>query len=66
LVAAVTLPEKGSLPGELQVSFRVPAGKRLSSLTVNGKEVRPAGLHEDAALFPTSGRRTFEVVAAMS
>lgn len=66
LVAAITLPEKGMLPEELQVSFRLPAGRQLSSLTVNGRPVKPAGLHSDAALFATSGERTFEVVAAMS
>jgi hypothetical protein len=66
LVASITLPEKGQRPDELQASFRVPDGKRLSSLSVNGKAVKAAGAHNDAALFPTSGQRTFEVVAAMS
>ncbi|MFZ0302851.1 MAG: Tat pathway signal protein [Terracidiphilus sp.] len=66
LVASVRLPEKGALPEELQVSFRLPTGRQLSSLTVNGRSVKPAGLHNDAALFPAVGERTFEVVAAMS
>jgi hypothetical protein len=66
LVASIKLSEKGAIPDELQASFRLPAGKRISSLSVNGKAAEPAGLHRDAALFPTSGKRTFEVVAATS
>ncbi|MFZ0663721.1 MAG: Tat pathway signal protein [Acidobacteriaceae bacterium] len=62
-VAAIALPEHGELPKQLQVSFRVPEGKTLASLAVNGKTVSPGGIHKDAALFDTRGERRFEVVA---
>lgn len=64
--ATITLPERGSLPKELQVSFRVPAGKTLTALSVNGKTVAPGGRRKDAAVFSTDGERRFEVVATVN
>jgi hypothetical protein len=66
LVATVVLPEKGEIPGELQVSFRAPAGQSIASLTVNGHPVAPGGRHRDAAVFPTRGERRFVVTATLS
>ena len=65
LAATITMPESNDLPKELQVTFRVPEGKALSALTVNGRAVTPQGRHKDAAIFPTEGTRKFEVVAAV-
>jgi hypothetical protein len=63
LVGTITLPERGELPSELHVSFRLPAGKTLNTLTANGRPVVPGGRWKDAAVFPTRGERKFEVVA---
>jgi hypothetical protein len=63
LVATVTLPERGEIPAQIQLSFRAPEGKKLASITANGKAVVPAGKHNDAALLETHGARRFEVVA---
>jgi len=65
LVATIALAERGELPRELQVSFRVPEGKSMASLTVNGKVIAPGGRKKDAALFTTQGERKFEVVATL-
>ena len=53
----------GGLPRALEVSFRLPDGKPLRRLTVNGREVEPAGRWKDRATFETRGERTFEVIA---
>ncbi len=66
LAATVVLPEKGEIPGELQVTFRVPAGQSLAGLTVNGRSVTPGGKHKDAAIFSTRGERRFVVTAKVS
>jgi hypothetical protein len=66
LVASVTLPERGALPETLEVSFRLPAGKSLSALTVNGQTVQPGGRNKDTAIISTRGQRKFEVTAVMS
>jgi hypothetical protein len=63
LVATITLPERGELPNELYVSFRLPSGKTLNALTANGRSVVPGGRLKDAAVFPTRGERKFEIVA---
>ena len=65
LAATIELPEKEQ-PKELQVSFRLPAGKSLGTLTVNGRAVAPAGRHHDAAIFAPGGQRRFEVIATIS
>lgn len=66
LVAAIALPVKGDIPGELHVSFRAPAGQSVQSLTVNGQAVAPGGKHKDAAVFSTRGERRFVVTASLS
>ena len=66
LLATIALPERGDLPKELQVSFRFPEGKKFTTLAVNGKPVSASGKSRDAAVFPTSGERKFEVVATFS
>jgi hypothetical protein len=65
LVATIALADRGELPRELQVSFRLPEGKSLVSLTANGKVIAPGGRRKDAALFATQGERRFEVVATI-
>ncbi|HEX4007805.1 MAG TPA: Tat pathway signal protein [Acidobacteriaceae bacterium] len=65
LTATITLPENGNLPRELQVTFRVPEGRSLQGLQVNGKSVAPGGRKSDSAIFPTAGERRFSVVATL-
>jgi len=66
LAATIALADAVRLPRELQVSFRLPEGKTLSGLTVNGAAIQPGGRHKDAAVFAVRGQRRFEVVATMS
>ncbi len=65
-VANIALPDHGELPKTLYVSFRLPSGDRLASLTVNGEAFAPGGRIKDAAHFSTNGKRKFEVVAVAS
>ena len=62
LAATITLPNSANLPKELHVSFRVPTGKKLTSVMANGKTVPLSGPHKDAAVVNTDGQRHFEVV----
>jgi len=66
LVATVGLPATGKLPKELYVTFRAPKGKRVTSVTVNGKAGRLGGTHGDAAVIAPGGARRFEVVAKLA
>lgn len=66
LVANVKFLESRSLPEKVQVSFRIPEGKSLTGLAVNGRTIPPGGRHKDIALFSPEGARSFEVVATMS
>ena len=66
LVATVVLPEQGKIPEELQVSFRVPADRSVTGLTVNGRSASLSGRHKDAAVFSTKGARRFVVAATLS
>ncbi len=66
MAASIALAEQGALPERLQVSFRLPAGKTLASLMVNGKAVPASGRHNDAAVFTTRGERKFAVMATVS
>ena len=66
LLAAVRLLEPRRLPDDVRVTFRVPEGKAVASLTVNGRTISPRGRHKDVALFSPEGVRNFEVVATMS
>jgi hypothetical protein len=66
LVATVGLPSTGKLPKELHVSFRAPRGKKVESVTVNGKAGRLGGTHSDAAVIVPNGTRHFEVVAKLA
>lgn len=64
--ATVTFLDSRRLPEKVQVSFRIPEGRALVSVAVNGKTIPPGGRHKDAALFSPDGARSFEVVATMS
>ncbi|MGA8109561.1 MAG: Tat pathway signal protein [Acidobacteriaceae bacterium] len=66
LAATIELPRSGPLPKELQVTFRIPQGRSLQGLTVNGHAVSPGGRTRDAAVFATADQRDFTVVATMS
>jgi hypothetical protein len=66
LVATITLPARGDLPKELHVSFRVPAGKRISTATVNGNPLALTGPQNEVAVVSTNGLRRFEVVAQLA
>jgi hypothetical protein len=54
------------MPKELHVSFRAPRGKKVASVTVNGKAGRLGGTHGDAAVIAPNGTRHFEVVAKLA
>lgn len=66
LMASIGLPRSGQLPKELQVTFRVPQGRFLQGLTVNGHAVSAGGRKNDATIFVTSGERNFTVVATLT
>lgn len=66
LVASIAIRGAAELPTHLQVSFRLPEGKKLAGLAVNGKPVSPEGRNKDAAFFATRGQRKFEVVARLA
>ncbi len=66
LVATIALPDQGELPKELQVTFRLPSGRSLVSLTTNGRVVSPGGRLKDAAIFATNGERRLKVIAVVS
>lgn len=66
LVATIELPRSGKLPPELQVTFRIPPGRSLQGLTVNGRAISPGGRNRDAAVFAPAGERTYTVVATMT
>jgi hypothetical protein len=66
LVAAIHFLETHRQPENLRVTFRLPEGKSLASMAVNGKPVAPGGRSKDAALIAPQGMRSFEVAAKMS
>lgn len=66
LVAEIQLPKTGTIPKEVQVTFRVPEGRSLQGLTVNGRAVAAGGGRKDAAVFATLDERTFAVTAQLS
>lgn len=66
MVAKIALPERGELPKEIEVSFRVPEGKTLASVTANGQAISPGGKEKDTAVVKTRGERKFEVVARLA
>jgi hypothetical protein len=66
LAATVSLPPAGRFPKELHVTFRAPAGKTITSVTVNGKAGTLGGTHGDAAVIAPNGSRHFEVIANLA
>jgi hypothetical protein len=66
LVATIDLPRQGKIPGELQVTFRVPAGRSIQGFTVNGRSIAPGGRNRDSAVISTEGERRFVVAAMLS
>jgi hypothetical protein len=62
-VAKVSLPDRGEQPRKLEVTFRLPAERKLVKLSVNGRAITPSGRWKDAAVFETLGEREFEVLA---
>jgi hypothetical protein len=66
LLATVSLHGTNASPSELQVKFRLPAGKSIQSITSNGKPVEVTGPHKDTAAIKTGGGKHFEVVASYS
>lgn len=63
LAATVSLHGKGALPKELHVAFRMPEGRKITGITVNGNPILPDGIHQETAIIATGGQRHFEVVA---
>jgi hypothetical protein len=66
LAATVSLPSSGRLPKNLHVTFRAPAGKTVSGVTVNGQSGTLGGAHRDTAVISPKGLRRFEVIAKLS
>jgi hypothetical protein len=63
LSANISLPATGPLPKELHVAFRVPNGKRLGSIAVNGKPGTLGAANRETVVITPEGQRRFEVVA---
>jgi hypothetical protein len=63
LVAAIALPERGDLPTELHVTFRVKQGRALRSSTVNGTPASFTGPHRNAVVVHPHGGRHVIVTA---
>jgi hypothetical protein len=61
-VAEVVFLEPGKLPKTVQVSFRLPEGRRLANLSVNGRPTDPGGPSRDTAIFESRHETRFEVV----
>ncbi|HKO20605.1 MAG TPA: hypothetical protein VJU82_17145 [Acidobacteriaceae bacterium] len=66
LAATVSLPQAGALPKELHVAFRVPRGRKISGVTVNGKPGSLRGAEGETAVIPPEGQRKFEVIAHLA
>jgi hypothetical protein len=66
ILANIVLPDQGELPKMLHVSFRVPSGSTVASMTVNGRTIAPAGRFKDAAVFAAHGERHYQVIAGVS
>lgn len=66
LVATIAIQGTGALPKNIQACFRVPEGRQIARLTVNGNAVSPAGRNRDAAVIAPHGQRKFEVVAHLA
>jgi hypothetical protein len=50
-------------PKELQLKVRIPKGKVLQQVTVNGKMASIGGVHHDTLLIATDNKKQFEIVA---
>ncbi len=50
-------------PEELQLKIRLPEGKLLQQVTVNGKTPPIGGVHHDTLLIATENKRQFEITA---
>lgn len=65
MIATIDLPDEDGAPKEMQVTFRVPEGRSLVSISTDGRRIPFTGRNQDAALITSSGRRRFEVVAEL-
>ncbi len=65
MIATIDLPDEGGAPTEMQVTFRVPDGRSLVSISTDGRRIPFTGRNKDAALITSNGRRRFEVVAEL-
>jgi hypothetical protein len=66
LRATVQLSATRSQPKELHVSFRVPKGKSVTDVTVNGKKASFEGQQHETVVIAPKGERNFEVVAQLA
>lgn len=64
VAATVELAHAGA-PKELQVKFRLPRQNAVRSVTVNERAVALGGPHNDTAIFPTEGERSFEMISRL-
>lgn len=65
-IATIDLQAQGAIPAQLQVTFRLPAGRSIAALAVNDRSVTPAGKDRDTAVISTQGKRRFVVAATLS
>jgi hypothetical protein len=63
MISTIDLPNEGGAPKEMLVTFRVPEGRSLASISTDGQRIPFTGRNQDAALITSKGRRRFEVVA---
>ena len=65
-VRARVVLASGAAPASLHVRMRVPAGRRLAEITVNGESARLVGKHGNTIVVTPGKQRSFEVAARMS
>jgi hypothetical protein len=66
LRATVQLSASKIQPKELHVRFRIPSGKTLSDVTVNGKKASFDGQQHETVVIAPNGERNFEVVSQLA
>lgn len=65
VTATVRLSRAGA-PKELHVKFRLPAQHTLQKVTVNGEIAKIGGVHNDTAVFASTGEQHFALIAEFS
>jgi len=66
LVATIAMQERGELPAEMHIAFRVPEGKKIISAAVNEKTISEKNIRGDTVVISPNAQRNFEVVVQFS